>query len=231
MSSTRGAAKADGRPSPAAARRYRDRRRPVGGGGRDHVDSGDRAAAARHPDHAARGQRHAARHPRGHRVADLPERDGLRRRGGRMAHGQRRRPRSGQPVPVPHPGAGAARAPRAAHGVARGVGRQRPADRGRSRRGGRLRRLGGCAVALRRRGPRVPRGDRRRRDAGPHAGRGSQPALRGRRGRCDGAPGRGRTPAGGVGGRSARRRPPRCSSRCALRCSPRCRRRCRPPTS
>ena len=49
--------------------------------------------------------------------------------------------------------------------------------------GRRVRRLGRRALALRGRGPGLPRRDRGRRDARPHAGGGAQPALRGRRGR------------------------------------------------
>ncbi len=83
-------------------------------------------------DHPARGQRDAARHPRGHRFAHVPGGHRVRRGGGGVAHGQRRRPRGGEPVPCQDARARAARAPVPADRLARDVGRQRAADRRRA---------------------------------------------------------------------------------------------------
>ena len=133
---------------------------------------------------AARGDRLRARHPRGHRLADVPERDAARRRGARVVPAPRREPGAARPVP-----AHAARRRRARRCSRRSWTALEPHDVGRRRGARRGRRL----AALRRRdlepraqgrrpdrlqGARAPRRDGRARVL-----RGAQPDRRARRGR------------------------------------------------
>ncbi len=188
------------RPPSAAGGRHSRRRGPGHAGGRNDLDPGARDTRARHRAERARGEPHASGRARGHRVADLPGSDRVRRGGCRVAHVGRCGHGGAQPVPLASADTRPAAASCATTGVARGLGDQRAADSGGDGGCRRVRRLGERAHALRGGGHGLPRRGCDRQHARAPAGRRSLPHGRGGRRSRHGEDGRWRPRPGGVGG-------------------------------